>query len=68
VSTIKRNIGLVLGFYFDSGRIYSIVLNSGISSAGRFYSDMFAAYDYGKLFFVAQMGQVQCLKRKSTWQ
>jgi hypothetical protein len=43
VSTIIIKIGLVLGFDLVSGRMYSIVLNSGISSAGRVCSDILEA-------------------------
>lgn len=41
VSTIRIKMGLVFGLDLDSGRMYSIVLNSGMSSAGRVCSDMF---------------------------
>lgn len=43
VSTTSKKIGLVLGFCFVSGRIYSIVVNSAINSAGRVCSDMLEA-------------------------
>ena len=43
VSTTSRKIGLVFGLFLDSGRIYSIVVNSAINSAGKDYSEMFEA-------------------------
>ena len=43
VSTISKKIGLAFGVYLFSGRIYSIVVNSAISSAGSDYSEMFVA-------------------------
>lgn len=43
VSTINIKIGLVFGFDLVSGMIYSIVLKSGMSSAGRVYSEIFDA-------------------------
>ena len=41
VSTTKRKMGLALGDYLFSGIMYSIVVYSGISSAGKVCSDIF---------------------------
>ena len=43
VSTMTRKIGREFGFYLVSGKTYSIVLNSGINSAGRVCSEIFEA-------------------------
>lgn len=43
VSTTSKKIGLVLGLVFVSGKMYSMVVNSLMSSAGSVYSDMLEA-------------------------
>jgi hypothetical protein len=43
VSTTNKKMGLAFGDYLVSGKIYSIVVNSGINSAGNVCSEILEA-------------------------
>ena len=62
VSIIKKNTGNFDSFKFN---LYSIVVEFGNNSTGKFSSDICCAYAGGNIFFVEQKGQTHDFERKS---